>query len=106
MTPMATAPPTISAPMKPGTDEGAIPAKVSENIRATVRDLESSLGLAMDNLPPVAADERLRHVIETLSEMQGDFVAALRHPEAPSAFSGGAAVRVRQRYTRAAAPTV
>ena len=35
MTTMARAPPTISAAMKLGTDEGAIPAKVSENIRPT-----------------------------------------------------------------------
>jgi len=36
ITPMATAPPTNWAAMKAGTDEGAIPAKVFENIRPTV----------------------------------------------------------------------
>ena len=33
---MATTPPTICAAMKTGTDDGAIPAKVFENIRPTV----------------------------------------------------------------------
>src|ERR1039457_7017408 len=33
MTPTARAPPMTSAAMKPGTEDGAIPAKVSENIR-------------------------------------------------------------------------
>ena len=78
----------------------------AENIRATMRDLETSLGLALDNLPPPGVNERLQQVIETLSEMQGDFVAALHRPEARSAFSGTAALRLRQRYTRAAAPIV
>ncbi len=36
MTAMASAPPRIWAPMKLGTDDGAIPAKVLENIRPMV----------------------------------------------------------------------
>ena len=36
MTTTARAPPAIWAPMKLGTDDGAIPAKVSENIRPMV----------------------------------------------------------------------
>ena len=36
ITATATAPPTTWAPMKLGTDEGAMPAKVSENIRPIV----------------------------------------------------------------------
>ena len=36
MTPMARAPPMIWATMKLGADDGAIPAKVSENIRPMV----------------------------------------------------------------------
>jgi hypothetical protein len=34
--PTATAPPMICAAMKPGTDAGAIPAKLAENIRPMV----------------------------------------------------------------------
>ena len=36
ITPAARMPPIICAAMKLGTDDGAIPAKVSENIRPTV----------------------------------------------------------------------
>jgi len=36
ITTTATAPPVIWAPMKLGTEDGAIPAKVSENIRPMV----------------------------------------------------------------------
>ena len=36
MIPIASAPPTIWAAMKAGTDDGAMPAKVSENIRPMV----------------------------------------------------------------------
>ena len=36
ISPTATTPPTTWAPTKLGTDEGAIPAKVLENIRPTV----------------------------------------------------------------------
>jgi hypothetical protein len=78
-------------------------AALAEDIRATLVDLEASLELARNDLRQLAeadrVDERLQHVVETLSEMQGDFVAALERPEEPSAFSGAAALRVRQRYT-------
>ena len=36
MSPMARIPPTTCAPMKLGADDGAMPAKVFENIRPTV----------------------------------------------------------------------
>ena len=36
ITPIATAPPTSCATTKPGTDAGAIPANVFENIRPTL----------------------------------------------------------------------
>ena len=78
-------------------------AALAEDIRATMLDLEASLELAMNDLRQLAGadrvDQRLQHVVETLSEMQGDFVAALERPEEPSAFSGAAALRLRQRYT-------
>ena len=78
-------------------------AAVAEDIRGTISALETSLELAMNDLRQLAesdrVDERLQHVVETLSEMQGDFVAALERPEERSAFSGAAALRLRQRYT-------
>jgi hypothetical protein len=36
ISPYATTPPTSCAPMKEGADDGAIPAKVFENMRPTV----------------------------------------------------------------------
>ena len=78
-------------------------AAVAEDLRAAVLDLEAGLELAMNDLRQLSAadrvDQRLQHVVETLSEMQDDFVAALQRPEEPSAFSGAAALRLRQRYT-------
>ena len=78
-------------------------AAVAEDIRATMLDLEASLEMARNDLRQLAGadrvDQRLQHVVETLCEMQDDFVAALERPEEPSAFSGAAALRLRQRYT-------
>jgi ethanolamine utilization protein EutA (predicted chaperonin) len=61
--------------------------------------LESKIELAMNNESDCRVEQRLQHVVETLSEMQGDFVATLARPEERSAFSGAAAIRLRQRYT-------
>jgi mRNA-degrading endonuclease toxin of MazEF toxin-antitoxin module len=78
-------------------------AALAEDVRATLLDFEASLELARNDLRQLAeadrVDERLQHVVATLSEMQGDFVAALERPEERSAFSGAAALRLRQRYT-------
>ena len=78
-------------------------AAVSDDIRRTLSALETSLELAMNDLRQLAeadrVDQRLEHVVETLSEMQDDFLAALERPEERSAFSGAAALRLRQRYT-------
>ena len=75
----------------------------AEEIRSTLSALETSLELAMNDVRQLAeadrVDERLQHVVETLSEMQNDFEAALARPEERSAFSGAAALRLRQRYT-------
>jgi hypothetical protein len=78
-------------------------AALAEDIRATMLDLKASLELARNDLRQLAGadrvDQRLQHVVETLSEMQDDFVAALARPEERSVFSGAAALRLRQRYT-------
>ena len=78
-------------------------AALAEDVRAAMLDLEASLELARNDLRQLAEgdriDQRLQHVVETLSEMQNDFAAALERPEEPSAFSGAAALRLRQRYT-------
>jgi hypothetical protein len=74
-------------------------AALAEGIRRTVPALESKIELAMNNESDCRVEQRLQHVVETLSEMQGDFVATLARPEERSAFSGAAAVRLRQRYT-------
>ena len=78
-------------------------AAVAEDVRAAMVDLEATLELARNDLRQLAGgdrvDERLQHVVATLSEMQGDFVAALERPDERSAFSGAAALRLRQRYT-------
>lgn len=78
-------------------------AALAEDVRAAMLDLEASLELARNDLRQLAeadrVDQRLQHVVDTLSEMQDDFAAALERPEARSAFSGAAALRVRQRYT-------
>ena len=75
----------------------------AEEIRSTMAVLETNLELAMNDLRQLAeadrVDQRLQHVVETLCEMQDDFEAALARPEARSAFSGTAALRLRQRYT-------
>lgn len=75
----------------------------ADEIRSTMSALETNLELAMNDLRQLAeadrVDERLQHVVETLCEMQDDFEAALARPEGRSAFSGGAALRLRQRYT-------
>ena len=75
----------------------------AEEIRGTMSALEANLELAMHDLRQLAeadrVDQRLQHVVETLCEMQDDFEAALARPEEPSAFSGAAALRLRQRYT-------
>jgi hypothetical protein len=49
------------------------------------------------------ANQRLQHVIDTLSEMQDEFVATLERPENRTEPTGSAALRLRQRYTAAAA---
>ena len=46
-------------------------------------------------------NQRLQHVVETLSEMQDDFVAALERPGERSEPAGAAVLRLRQRYTMA-----
>lgn len=75
----------------------------AEAIRSTMSALEANLELAMNDLRQLAeadrVDQRLQHVVETLCEMQDDFEAALARPEERSAFSGAAALRLRQRYT-------
>ena len=48
-------------------------------------------------------DQRLQHVIDTLSEMQDEFVTALDRPDERTGPAGDAARRLRQRYTAAAA---
>ena len=89
-------------------------------IRRLVADLESSLTPAMNALRHSAesdveaaqedallaadrAEQRLQNVIETLSEMQDEFVAALDRPQKRTEPAGTAALRLRQRYTAAAA---
>jgi hypothetical protein len=47
--------------------------------------------------------QRLQHVIDTLSEMQDEFVAALEQPDGRVEPAGSAALRLRQRYAAAAA---
>ena len=75
----------------------------AEEIRSTMSALETNLELAVNDLRQLAeadrVDQRLQHVVETLCEMQNDFEAALARPEERSAFSGAAALRLRQRYT-------
>jgi hypothetical protein len=90
-------------------------------IRRLVADLERSLTRAMNALRHSAesdaeaaqenalfaedrAERRLQNVIETLSEMQDEFVAALDRPQKRPAPAGAAALRLRQRYTATAAP--
>jgi hypothetical protein len=50
------------------------------------------------------SSQRLQNVIDTLSEMQDEFVDALERPQKRAEPSGSAALRLRQRYTAAAAP--
>ena len=47
------------------------------------------------------ANQRLQNVIETLSEMQDEFVATLERPQKRTETAGSAALRLRQRYTAA-----
>jgi len=89
-------------------------------IRCLVADLDASLTPAMNALRHSAesevvaaqenalladrAEQRLQNVIETLSEMQNEFVAALDCPQKRTEPAGAAALRLRHRYIATAAP--
>lgn len=85
---------------------GARDAAMRRELDAAARETEQ---LAEDVSRAAAAlqcqervDQRLQHVIETLSEMQDEFVAAIDHPQERPRLTGSAALRLRRRYTAAA----